>query len=97
MAVLLCIVILAAVLVITAEAVQKYQDRKGWISGVDFVREVGKDPWAHYMTARMMGDPNREEFEVRFNPTDGHFYDRDNFGYHETEILLKRHEESGEV
>lgn len=94
MAVFLIIAILGVVLITISEAVQKYQDRKGWISGVEYDREVYGLAW---ITARVITDDEKEEFDVKYNPHDGHFYDRDNFGYHATEILLKRHEESGEV
>ena len=92
MAVFMLIVILAVVVATAVEAIQKSLDRKKWIKGVEFIRDTDKDPWLHYMTARVVSDPEKNEFEVKFNPDDGHFYDRDNFGYHATEIYLKRNE-----
>jgi hypothetical protein len=42
-----------------------------------------------WLIGRAISDPLKEEFEVKFNPEDGHFYDREETGYHCTEIEIK--------
>lgn len=82
--IIILLVVFAATIV---EMVHKHQNRKGWINGVEYDRSVYGLRW---MTARATSDPTNFEFDVEFNPHDGHFYDRDGTGYHATEIYIKK-------
>jgi len=89
MVVFILIIILAIVATSIGEAVRKSIDRKGWIRGDEFERDVYGDI---SITARLIADSEKREFTVRYDVYDGHFYDTDNTGYHATEIYLKKQE-----
>jgi hypothetical protein len=88
---LLLIVVVTIVLAGTIlEMAMKHHERKGWINGVDYdVEEFG----TLWITARMVADDEKKEFEVAYNPEDGHFYDKSGTGYHATEIYIKKENE----
>ena len=86
MIVFVLIVIIIIALSTFVEAIAKAQDRRGWVRGTDFNPELCGDIW---IVARMIADPEKNEFQVKYNPKDNHFYDKENTGYHITEIYIK--------
>jgi hypothetical protein len=90
MAIFVLIVVIIVIIHTVIEGIQKRKLRKGWVSGVEYSRDMHADIW---IVARITSDPERKEFKVRYDPYDGHFYDMDNTGYHATEIYIKKAED----
>lgn len=49
--------------------------------------------FGQWETAIAWADQDRVEFKVRFNKYDGHFYDEDDTGYYDYELMIKKSHE----
>lgn len=61
------------------------KERVNWICGSNYSPEE-----VIWLTAKMKSDYESNEFLVRFNPVDGFFYDKHEFGYLPIEIKILR-------
>jgi hypothetical protein len=79
-------VLLVLIIIIASLIWGVVNDGRDWIRGVDYDDELHGNAW---VIARMIADADKQEFIVKYNTKDNHFYDKEGTGYHITEIYIK--------